>query len=323
VRELEQALGDRTDRVTVFREIAEIAHSRGLRVYLFGGSAASFVHYVKWDLLREHGDRTFVPERFDYHFGSIYRSNQDADLVIARVDGGAETTRDIAGFQQAVEERFPFMREDKLLWVVRGLRTAAPGQMALLGDRDFAEQNTDSQSTGLVELTKPPASEQGRVVRDVRDWDSRSPRFLRDAASDVISFYESKNHFNTARAAKGDNPEIFGAIRYLTKAFQFGLEMDPESRTAVTRIVRAFDPRRVRRGYVENWIEKNGKKLFQNAVDIETAWRTLAELGLRQKLAAMRDNPREVPYHPGVSGVRIHHAFAAGPPQSLHLAGWF
>ena len=34
------------------------------------------------------------------------------------------------------------------------------------------------------------------------------------------------------------------------------------------------------------WIEKNGKKLFQHAVDIEYAWDTLEKLGLRRQRAS-------------------------------------
>ena len=55
-------------------------------------------------------------------------------------------------------------------------------------------------------------------------------------------------------------------------------------------MIAEFDPAMPINPYVSNWIEKNGKKLFQNAVDIEYAWNTLDELGLREKLIKLSGN---------------------------------
>ena len=51
-------------------------------VYLFGGTAAALGHYAKWDVQRKKGDTRFQPDRFDYDYTNIYRSTQDADIVI-------------------------------------------------------------------------------------------------------------------------------------------------------------------------------------------------------------------------------------------------
>src|SRR5207253_1978404 len=71
--ELRNALSERRSRVPEFELIQKEAALRGLRVWLFGGTAAAFAHYVRWDLLREKGDSRFQPDRFDYDFTNIYR----------------------------------------------------------------------------------------------------------------------------------------------------------------------------------------------------------------------------------------------------------
>ena len=72
-----------------------IAHA-----YLFGGTAAALGHYAKWDLQRKKGDTRFQPDRFDYDYTNIYRSTQDADIVI---DGTPEQAKEL---QDALAARF-------------------------------------------------------------------------------------------------------------------------------------------------------------------------------------------------------------------------
>ncbi len=78
--ELTAAIRERRDKVVEFKELAKMAEERGLRLFLFGGTAAGFAHYVKWDMLREKGDAEFLGARFDYEYSHIYRHNQDLDL---------------------------------------------------------------------------------------------------------------------------------------------------------------------------------------------------------------------------------------------------
>ena len=79
-------IADRRSRVPEFEFLREEAQRRGLRVWLFGGTAAGYGYYVKWDSLRELGDTSFQPDRFDYDYTNIYRATQDLDIV---VDGSA------------------------------------------------------------------------------------------------------------------------------------------------------------------------------------------------------------------------------------------
>ncbi len=286
--ELAKAIGERRARVTEYEALAKFAESKGLRVYLFGGTAAAFGHYVRWDVLAEKGDPRFQKERFNYDFTSIYKTTQDLDIVVTRADGTKETTAEIEELEKFVQKKYPYMTGEKGQWEVRGLRTARGTKEALVDNPDFQNQHTDSNSTGLIELTTPPGG--GSAVRDLRD-ESESPRFLTDLATGKLHYYFSPAHERTARAKRGMNPPILSAIRYLTKAFQYGLAVEPEAVPYLQQIVADFDPKAHRDAYVVDWIEKNGKKLFQNAVDLEYAWNKLEELGLRKKLLAIHNNP--------------------------------
>ena len=162
---------------------------------------------------------------------------------------------------------------------------------ALLKNPDFLNQHTDSNSTGMVEITKPLNGED--VVRDLRDWNAKAPKrsiFFEDVRQSKLHFYFSDKHASTARAKKGLNPPILSAIRYLNKAFQYELEIEPEDWAKISRITKKFE---VAPGYVEEWIEKNGKKLIQHAVDIEYAVNKLDALKLREKLRKLGDPEAE------------------------------
>jgi hypothetical protein len=172
---LQREIVARRLRTPEFKFIHDTAERMGFRAWLFGGSAAAEAHYAKWDLEREHGDQRFQPDRFDYEYTNIFRSNQDADIVI---DG----TRDQARAFEAV-------------------------------------------------------------------------------------------------------------IRDLTKAFQYDLKQRPEDLPQLREIIHAWDPAAPVDPYVRTWIEKNGKKLIQNAVNFESAWDQLQSLGLREKLIQFSGNP--------------------------------
>ncbi len=44
------------------------AERLGVRVWLFGGTASSFLHYAKWSLAREKGLMKLQKDRFDWDF---------------------------------------------------------------------------------------------------------------------------------------------------------------------------------------------------------------------------------------------------------------
>ena len=285
LEKLSQEIAARRSRVPEFQFIHEEAEKRGLRVWLFGGTAAGYAHYVKWDVLREQGDTRFQPNRFDYDYTNIYRSTQDLDIV---VDGSAQ---DAQVFEQVLKSRFPYFLGSKAAgWEVRSIKEAHRDKGGLLGDFGFMNQHTDSNSTGMVELTDPPPGES--VVRDIRDWNNvKEAQFLKDVDEGTLTFYHSPKHSETPRANSGKNPPIFSVIRALTKAFQYDLKIKDEDLAIIQKEIDQFDPKRdLSNPDAARWIEKNGKKLFQHAVDLEYAWNTLEKLGLRRKLIAIKND---------------------------------
>jgi hypothetical protein len=280
VSELSHAVDAGLSRVEEFRFIQETAKRLGARVWLFGGTAAGYAHYAKWDLQRQKGDTRYQPQRFDYDYTHIFRSTQDADLV---VDG---TPEQAVALEQALKEKYGHLQGSKQIWEVRLLEQDRGDKQALLRNPDFLNQHTDSNSTGMIELTDPRPGE--TRIRDLRDWHNATPVFLEDIRQGKLHFYFSELHETTSRFKKGLNPPIVAAIRYLTKAFQYELEILPEDWSRIERIIRAFDPKRdLGESYVKNWLEKNGSKLIQHAVNIEYAVEQLDKLGLRQKLRAI------------------------------------
>ncbi|MFL5814337.1 MAG: hypothetical protein ACJ763_12225, partial [Bdellovibrionia bacterium] len=287
IHELEHGIADRLKRVEEFRFIQQEAERLGVRAWLFGGTAAGYAHYVKWDLQREKGDSRFQSDRFDYDYTNIYRSTQDLDIVI---DGNAEQAEKL---QNALQEKYPHLQGSKTAWEVRLLTQDMGDKQAILNNPDFLNQHTDSNSTGLIEITKP--AHEDLVVRDARDWKSKEPYFLKDIHDGTLHYYFSPSHEATKFAKEGRNPPILSAIRFLTKAFQYELKIKPEDLARIRKIIHDFDPKRdTKNDYVANWIEKNGKKLFQNAVNIEYAWNTLETLGLRKKLQAIQGNATQL-----------------------------
>jgi hypothetical protein len=281
--ELESEIAERLKRVREFGFIGQEAKRLGVRAWLFGGTAAAYAHYVKWDLDREKGDRRYPAERFDYDYSNIYRSTQDLDIV---VDGNSDQAY---ALQKVLMEKFPHKRGRSSAWEVRTLTQEMEDRQAILNHPDFLNQHNDSNSTGLIELTPPKKGES--VVRDVTAWKSRQTQFLKDVQNGTIHYYFSPLHETTQLAKEGRNIPIMGAIRFLTKAFQYGLKISPEDEAQIRKVIKEFNPRRdIKDDYVEAWIEKNGKKLIQNAQDIEHAWNKLDDLGLRNKLIAIHYN---------------------------------
>jgi hypothetical protein len=281
IQELEQGIANRLQKVGEFRFIQEEAQKLGVRAYLFGGTAAGYAHYVKWDLQREKGDSRFQKDRFDYDYTNIYRSTQDLDIVI---DGNPDQANKL---QQALQQKYPHLQGGKTAWEVRLLTQDMGDKQAILNNPDFMNQHTDSNSTGMIEITKPKNGE--HVVRDVRDWNSKEPYFLKDVHDGMLHYYFSPLHNTTKFAKEGRNPPIISAIRFLTKAFQYELKIRPEDLAKIKKIIQEFDPRQTAKNdYVAKWIEKNGKKLIQNAVNIEYAKNTLDQLGLREKLQSIK-----------------------------------
>lgn len=281
-QELQRAIEQGLQKVPEFIFIKQLAKQMGVKVYLFGGTASGFAHYVRWDLLRLHGDNRYQPDRFDYDFTSIYRSNQDLDIV---VDGPSEN---IAEMQSILHSTFPHFQGMKDAWEVRSLRDNLGGTHdGLLDNPDYVNQNNDSNSTGLIEIT-----DSSRRVRDLLHWNSESSQFLQDLSTGSITYYDSPLHENTARFRQGKNPKILSAVRFLIKAVQYELTVKPEDMQKIRQIIHDFNPDSEKDFYVVTKLEEIGKKLIQNAVNIEYAANLVTQLGLKDKLVRISDARR-------------------------------
>ncbi len=279
---LESAIGGHLMDVPELAYIRREAKRLGIRVWLFGGTAAAYGHYANWDLRRRNGDARFQKDRFDYDYTNIFRSTQDLDLV---VDGSPEKAREL---EELIQGQFRYLLGSKSQWEVRLLKQNMADKEAILDNPNFLGQHSDSNSTGVIEVTEPPRGE--HLVRDVRDWNSDYPNFFEDIRLGKLHYYFSPTHGETSRAKEGKNPPILSAIRFLTKAFQYELEITPGDWRKIVRVIAEFDAERdMKDGYVESWIEKNGKKLFQHAVNMEYAWKILQRSGLREKLIEAGD----------------------------------
>jgi len=289
-------LEGRIDRVEEFRIIKEKAEELGIRIWLFGGTAAGYAHYVRDDLEREAGDDSYQADRFGYDYVDIFRSTQDADMV---VDGDPAK---VAELEKLLRERISHFQGSKgTKWELRFLNEpkgtkGEPGYKApLLDDFDMLNQHTDSHSTGLIEITDPPKGEE--VIRDIRDWSAESAletQFFQDLVNRDLHFYFAPNHKETSFYQAGNNPEIISACRFLTKAFQYGLAISGEDRGRIQKIIADFDPvRDLKTDYVKGRLDEVGKRMVMHAVDMEYAIDTLDELGLRKKLRGLETTNKD------------------------------
>lgn len=287
VSELESAIADHLMDVEEFRIMRQEAEKLGVRLWLFGGTAAGYGHYVKWDMQRKKGDPRFQKERFDYDFTNIYRSTQDADLV---VDGSEEQLEKL---KIALKQQMPYVSGSKEAeWDMRLLTKSTHNRMALRDDPNFLNQHSDSNSTGLIEVTTPkidPVTKTPEpIVKDLRDWNAdfrkKPPHFFEDIRQSRLTYYFSPTHDQTEMAKAGVNPPILSAVRYLTKAFQYELDVTDSDMQKIKKVIDEFDPSQLTNADAKRRLEKIGKRLFMHAVNLEYAWDKLEELGLRKKL---------------------------------------
>lgn len=282
--ELAEEAKIKRDQVPEFQFVRREAEKLGIRAWLFGGTASSYLYYVKTDLKRRKGDSRYRPQRFKYDFTDIFRSTQDLDIV---VDADLPTIRLL---EEIIRKEYPqFLGEKGAKWELRPLReeVGVPGQPgykeALLKSFDFRNQHTDSNSVGLIELTTSAEP----VVRDLRNWEKPLSQFLVDSAEDRITFLWSAKHKQTSRYKAGQNPEIFSVIRALTKSFQHEAGFDAESLARMKKIIKEWDPKSLSDRQEHHRLQEIGKKLFIHAIDVERAWDQTEALGLRKKLLAV------------------------------------
>ena len=277
-------------KVTEFTYLIDKAKEHNVKVWLFGGTASTFAHYVKESTLYDNGLGEYnglffqENEKGQRSFLDIYRPTQDLDIV---ADGALE---DIKAFESDVVNKLPSVRGDRDGWEVRPLRESKGSKMALLGNFDFLNQHTDSHSVGMIALN-PDKTEM--TVRDLFHWDSKNPPFLQDVLAGRLRYYHSDRHHETSRFQKGMNPEIIPVIRYFIKLFQHELTMGDGDLENLTKVISEFNPQELPGGYVKGWMKHNVPKLFLHSQNVEYAWNTLEEVGLRKKLLKIGDVNQE------------------------------
>ncbi len=293
--ELEQAIRDRRSQVEEFRFLQEYGSKYGFKIYAAGGTAVGYGSYVRQHLENEKLKRQgkspkYFESRFEYDYWDIYRSTQDADIVI---DLGPNSTPEehekaALALEAVLREKFGHLQGEKSVWEVRFLRLdrgqwGEPSHKDALLGWNFQNQHTDSYSTGLIELTKPLPGES--AIRDVKLWDGDKNPFLEDLAEESIRFYLEPSHPRTLRAAKGMNPEILSVIRFYTKAFQYGAKIRPLEEAKTLPLIRGFDPDQAPiESYIAKQIRNNSLKLYLHAVDVWRASQKLEQVGLKEKL---------------------------------------
>jgi hypothetical protein len=282
---LAQAITERRLEIQEFRRIAEEANRRGYRVFLSGGLAASYGDFVKHQLLFEQHREGIEPERIANRLTNVVFPEQDYDLVLSRIDGRPEAVQDLRDFKAWLDRKIPRTLNKMSKWDVIGMKTTDGKHMAVEGDPDFALQNNDSLSIGLIELTPPPNGQP--VVSEVNHVAKAAGTevFLKDLSSDSITFLQSPVHQQTVKAMAGNNPEILGVIRILIKAFQFNKDIPPEQLVQIKQIVENLDPKTITvKSYPFQWIRRRAKRLVTHAYDPDKALEATRKLGLTDKL---------------------------------------
>ncbi len=278
-------LWQRRHLVTEFSVLKKYAEAHGLRIYLLGGSASSFAHYVQWDIDSGQSAQYFRRHRFDYAIENILDDLQDVDLAVSMTNGTAEEKKVLVGVQEFAVQLFPKRKVE-----VFGLKTAwtdnfGKERMHLVNNPDFINQHSDSHSTVLLELTDFNSNE--GILLDLKNNDDGN-LFLNQVSSNRIKFYFSNSHQSTSRAKSGQNPPIIAVVRFLIKAFRYGLEIDSESEAIIKRIIDEFSPKHLSVVYPLRWLETNVPKMLNFVVDIERAINFLEDSGLKSKLLTLR-----------------------------------
>jgi formylglycine-generating enzyme required for sulfatase activity len=275
------------DAITQFIYFRELGEKMGVRVWLFGGTASSFLHYVQADLSRLEGLLDISENRFDYNFHSIFRVTQDLDIVI---DG---SPKQALAFQKLITEKFSYFLGSHTKWEVRSLyhRTGEPGERefkeALINDSDFINQNTDSSSLGMIEVTQ---SEKEPRIRDLKHWtDPQKNLFLKDSLNHEIRYFLNPKHSTTARFKLGENPEILSVLRLLVKAFQYDRTIESSSLKKIQKIIDSFNPEEITNPIAISKIKFAAKKLVLHSTNLEKSFQLLNKLGLREKLITLGD----------------------------------
>ena len=271
---------------------------------------------------QEQSAPAFDETEFNYTLWSMLFYNQDIDIVV--------DTKDVQKMQH-LDTAITDVATSSFKWDFWSLHTAYNNRPALLTSQDFAHQHTDSHSTILIPIylsghqtapglsVKPPLPKNIRAttqsqppqqqpqIYDLRSkllskgkfdattaTSSHATQFLTDVLEKKLSCYYSAKHRQSPRYKKGDNPEIFFAVRTLTKAFQYGLDIPDDCMSRIQQIFQNFNAKRdLKTSYSQYWIEKNAKKLYTHSIDLERSQRVLQQLGALEALKNIKGNTDE------------------------------
>ena len=259
----------------------------------------------------------FDETEFNYTLWSMLFHNQDIDIVVDTHD-----QQKIQQLKEVIQTALP-MTDFK--WDFWGLNIDFKNRPALLTSQDVAHQHTDSHSTILMPVylsghqlapslaVHPPFKKTSRTttqsqppqqqpqIYDLRDkllskgkfdattaTSGHATQFLTDVLEKKLSCYYSAKHHQSPRYKKGNNPEIFFAIRTLAKAFQYGLDIPDNCINRIQKIFKNFKADRdLKTDYSQYWIEKNAKKLYTHSIDLERSQRVLQQLGALEVLKSI------------------------------------
>lgn len=279
--EFEKMIEANLGKVEEFRFIKQWADKKGLPIYLFGGAATAFAVYSKWEKKYQEGVREYAPDKFDFKLTNIFHFNQDIDLLL---DGSEE---EIIELQKELDTNFPYQKttggKTISVWEVRAFRHTINYKPYIIDNQDFENQNTDSNSAGLIKITDPKPNRSR--VQDLRSTRTGEGQFFKDIVNGQITYYHTGYHQKTSRSDLA-NPIAISAIRFLIKLFEYNLTTDAKSMATVESILKDADFNKINgvRGSMR-WMQKNAAKLLDNAVDVESAWRYLKKIGLLKGLS--------------------------------------
>jgi len=274
---LSEAIARNRSKVEEFRIIQEVAKELNLRVWLVGGTAAGYAHYVKANLNNP---------KADYDFLSIYTSNENTALVVDGLEEDAEK------FEAELKERMNYLRGSKENFQVGLLKTPRTSDgikiKPLLDESTLANRSADSHSLGLIELT----ANTDLVIRDLRQWESKpkTPALVNDILNGEISFYRRPKH-NAPQSVRLDSePEILSALRALTHSFRNNIPLSKQAMRNIQEIASEFNPKSEMTENNRKRLNELGLNMIQNASDLEEAFEVLDKIGLIQKLIQVSDS---------------------------------
>lgn len=277
VQLLESELHQRKNRISEFELISQLAAEKGLRIFILGGLASAYAHYVKLDLQREQGDSSLIPSRFNYYWDQIFHSTQDVDIAVARADGSTETENDLNLAVEIVRSVCSEIKVDAY-----GLNQNFEDKAGLLAQESpWKLQNTDSLSNGVIELTDR------NLTIDLKG-NEPEPLFLKSLISGEIIYFDEPSHEETKRFKDGLNPKIISVIRLVINASRFNLKIRDSDKNLSELIAaattQAWNSGQSPSWYVRAWINKNAAKIITHAFDLPTSYHLLNEMPILKEL---------------------------------------